>query len=224
MERPREILTHGPVTLRRWQAGDADRLCLAVIESLDQLRPWMPWAAGYGPDSAAEFLRQSEQDWETGKAFNYAITVPGSEVAGGCGLMAKAGQRGLEIGYWVHSGHARRGLATAAAAALTAQGLALSGIDWIEIVHDEGNAASGRIPRKLGFIEVERRAHPPEQPDAAAGAIDVVWRLTREQAGPAVLPGSTAGTGSGGDGVAGGGHGGARLRTCPAHGRPSGGI
>ena len=179
MERPRETITHEPVTLRRWQAADADRLCLAVIESLDQLRPWMPWAAGYGPDSAAEFLRQSEQDWESGKAFNYAITVPGTDVAGGCGLMTTPGQGGLEIGYWVHSGHTRRGLATAAAAALTAEGLTLPGIDWIEIVHDEENVASGRIPRKLGFTEIERRPHPPNQPGAAAGGIDVVWRLMR---------------------------------------------
>ena len=179
MERPRETITHEPVTLRRWQAADADRLCLAVIESLDHLRPWMPWAAGYGPDSAAEFLRQSEQDWESGKAFNYAITVPGTDVAGGCGLMTTPGQGGLEIGYWVHSGHTRRGLATAAAAALTAEGLTLPGIDWIEIVHDEENVASGRIPRKLGFAEIERRPHPPNQPGAAAGGIDVVWRLMR---------------------------------------------
>jgi ribosomal-protein-serine acetyltransferase len=186
MERPREILTHGPVTLRRWRTADAEKLYLAVAESLDHLRPWMPWAVDYQPASAAEFLRQCEQDWESGDAFNYAISVPGSEVAGSCGLMARIGPGGLEIGYWVHVGHIRRGLATAAAAALAAEAFTLPGIDRVEIVHDEENVASGRIPRKLGFTEIERRPQPPDRPagadDAIAGAgevIDIVWRLTR---------------------------------------------
>ena len=200
MERPREIIARGPVTLRRWRTADADKLYLAVAESLDHLRPWMPWAAeGYQRASAAEFLRQSEQDWESGDAFNYAIIVPGGEVIGGevsgaeaagdkvgggelagsCGLMARVGPGGLEIGYWVHVGHIRRGLATAAAAALTAEAFTLPGIDRVEIVHDEENVASGRIPRKLGFTEIGRRPHPPDQPGAADDVIDVVWRLRR---------------------------------------------
>jgi ribosomal-protein-serine acetyltransferase len=209
MERPREILTHGPVTLRRWQAADADQLYLAVTESTDHLQPWMPWAADYKPASAAEFLRQSEQDWESGDAFNYALTVPGSglpgsdmagsdmagsdmagsdmagsdmagsDMAGSCGLMARIGPGGLEIGYWVHAGHTRRGLATAAAAALTAEAFTLPGIDRVEIVHDEENLASGQIPRKLGFTEIGRRPHPPGRPAAYANGTDVVWRITR---------------------------------------------
>ncbi len=195
MERPREIIARGPVTLRRWRTADADKLYLAVTESLDHLRPWMPWAAeGYQLASAAEFLRQSEQDWESGDAFNYAIIVPGGEVAGGevageevpggelagsCGLMARIGPGGLEIGYWVHVGHIRRGLATAAAAALAAEAFTLPGIDRVEIVHDEENVASGRIPRKLGFTEIGRRPHPPDQPGAADDVIDIVWRLRR---------------------------------------------
>src|SRR6266571_4730033 len=180
MERPREIIARGPVTLRRWRTADADKLYLAVTESLDHLRPWMPWAAeGYQLASAAEFLRQSEQDWESGDAFNYAIIVPGGELAGSCGLMARIGSGGLEIGYWVHVGHIRRGLATAAAAALAAEAFTLPGIDRVEIVHDEENVASGRIPRKLGFTEIGRRPHPPDQPGAADDVIDIVWRLRR---------------------------------------------
>jgi RimJ/RimL family protein N-acetyltransferase len=177
MERPRQVLTHGPVTLRRWRAVDADRVCLAVTESLDHLRPWMPWAAEYGPDSAAEFVWQCERDWASGTAFNYAITVGGGEVAGSCGLMARIGPGGLEIGYWVHRRHTRRGLATASAAALAAEAFTLPGIDRVEIRHDEQNVASGGIPRKLGFTELGRRPHPPEGPAASDDGIDVVWRL-----------------------------------------------
>jgi len=42
--RPPEVIEHGPVTLRRFRGDDLD----AVTESLDHLRPWLPWAAaGY---------------------------------------------------------------------------------------------------------------------------------------------------------------------------------
>jgi ribosomal-protein-serine acetyltransferase len=181
VERPRAILTHEPVTLRRWRAADADLVYRAVTESIDHLRPWMPWAADYDRSSAADFLRQCEQDWDSGAAFNYAI-ISGGDIAGSCGLMARIGPGGLEIGYWVHSGYTRRGLATAAAAALAAEAFTIPGIDRVEIVHDAANVASGGIPRKLGFTMIGRRPPQAEQPAGGEDGTDVVWRLTRRAA------------------------------------------
>jgi ribosomal-protein-serine acetyltransferase len=81
MERPGEVLAHGQAVLRRWRAGDADTVCDLVLSSLDHLRPWLPWAAGFGPRDAAQFTAQCEQDWESGAAFNYAITSGGEPAA-----------------------------------------------------------------------------------------------------------------------------------------------
>jgi ribosomal-protein-serine acetyltransferase len=178
MRRPEEFLTHGPVTLRRWRAADSEAVCDLVLGSLEHLRPWMPWAAGYGPEDAAQFTERCEQEWETGAAFNYAITSGGAAV-GSCGLMARIGPGGLEIGYWVDAGHLRRGLATAAAAALVSAAFGLPGIDRVEIVHDEANVASSGVPRKLGFTEIARRPHPDGPETPAESGTDVVWRLTR---------------------------------------------
>jgi ribosomal-protein-serine acetyltransferase len=174
--RPNETLAHGTVTLRRWQPGDAGAAYGAVMESLDHLRPWMPWAEAYTPESAAGFVATCAEDWESGAAYNYAIVADGT-IAGSCGLMARIGRGGLEIGYWVHQAHVRRGLATAAAAALTDEAFRLPGIDRVEIVHDELNVASAGVPRKLGFAEAGRRALNP--PPVAGTGVGVVWRLTR---------------------------------------------
>ena len=178
MERPGELLTHGPVVLRRWRAADTDTVCDLVLGSLEHLRPWMSWAAEFGPQDAARFTGQCEQDWESGTAFNYAITSAGA-AAGSCGLMAKTGSSGLEIGYWVQAGCLRRGLATAAAAALVDAAFGLPGVDQVEIVHDEANVASSGVPRKLGFAEIARRPHPDGPQTPAESGTDVVWRLTR---------------------------------------------
>jgi len=184
MQRPRETLTHGPVTLHRWRAGagPAAELAKAVTETQDELRPFMPWARGeYGLADAGEFLASCEQGWESGTEFNYAIRS-GGELAGSIGLMARIGSGGLEIGYWVHAGHLRRGLATAATSALTAEAFTLPGITRVEIRHDELNVASGGIPRKLGFTFVRSEPGTDSRLDGTEPT-DLVWEVTRERWG-----------------------------------------
>jgi ribosomal-protein-serine acetyltransferase len=178
MERPAEVLTHGQVSLRRWRAADAQLVWQLVSGSLEHLRPWMPWAADYDAESSGEYTRQCERDWVSGAAFNYAISTGGLAV-GSCGLMARIGPGGLEIGYWVHRDHTRRGLASDAAAALTAAAFGLPGIDRLEILHDQANIASAGVPRKLGFTEVEKRPSAADQRAPGETGTSVVWRLTR---------------------------------------------
>ncbi len=176
-ERPEDLLSRGPVTLRRHRPDDLDAVFQAVTESLDHLRPWMPWAANYTRESAAGFLAKSARDWADGTEYGYAI-ITGGVLAGGCGLMSRIGPGGLEIGYWVHRAWTRRGLATAASAALVDQAFRLPGVDRVEIVHDELNVASAGVPRKLGFTEVGRRSL--DLPPLAGTGTGVVWRLLRD--------------------------------------------
>ena len=175
--RPNEVVFHAPVTLRRFRAEDSDALYRAVTESLDHLRPWAPWAADYTRASAEEYLARSIRHWDDGTEYNYAITTAGALV-GSIGLMARIGPGGLEIGYWVHRAHTGRGLATAAAQALVEQAFRLPGVDRVEIVHDELNVPSGKIPARLGFTEIGRR--PLDQPVPGGSGTGVVWRLTRK--------------------------------------------
>jgi len=181
--RPLEVIDAGPAVLRRWRVADLEESCQAILASLGHLRPWMPWAANFSRASHAEFLTGCERDWASGAAYSYAIVVDGA-IAGSVGLMARIGPGGLEIGYWVHPAYTRRGLATAASAALTDQAFALPGIDRVEIVHDEMNAASGGVPRKLGFTEIGRR--PLDEKPPSGTGIGVVWEMTRARwLGPA---------------------------------------
>jgi ribosomal-protein-serine acetyltransferase len=176
--RPAEVIDAGPAVLRRWRVSDLEAASEAVLASLEHLRPWMPWAVDFSRASQAEFLAGGERDWRSGAAFNYAILVDGA-IAGSAGLMARIGPGGMEIGYWVHQAYTRRGLATASSAALVDQAFALPGIERVQIVHDELNVASGGIPRKLGFTEIERR--PLDHRPLAGTGMGVVWELTRAQ-------------------------------------------
>jgi ribosomal-protein-serine acetyltransferase len=174
--RPDEIIDRGQVRLRRYREDDLGALFEAVTDSLDHLRPWMPWAADYSRQAASEFLAASARNWADGSEYHYAIVTDGT-LAGGAGLMARIGPGGLEIGYWVRQGYTRRGLATAASAALVEQAFRLPGVERVEIVVDELNLASAGVPRKLGFTEAGRR--PLDLPPQAGTGTGVVWRLAR---------------------------------------------
>ena len=171
MEHPAEILTRGPVRLRRWRADDVDLVHRVVVESLPHLRPWLKWAAEpYDRDAAADFLAQSQDRWASGKAYGYAITEDGV-VAGSCALMRPPIGGVLQLGYWLHPAHTGRGLATIASSLLVEQAALLPGIMRVEIWHDVTNVASEAVPRRLGFVEMARQSIRGE-----AGT-DVVWEL-----------------------------------------------
>jgi ribosomal-protein-serine acetyltransferase len=174
---PAEELTSDRVMLRRWRPGDAGLAYRLVSESEVYLRPWMPWAAGYTPQTAAAYTRSCEDEWAAGVTFNYLICHDGAP-AGSAGLMTRRGPGGLEIGYWVHPAHAGQGVATAAADALTRAALGLPGIGWAEIVHDLNNAASAQVPRKLGYARIGTEPGRFERAPGECGT-SAVWRITR---------------------------------------------
>lgn len=187
MEQPPEILRHGAVELRRWRANDLETLYQVATESLDHLRPWMPWAANHDRKQYEGFLVRSKKEWETGQDYTYAITSR-AEVIGSCGLHRRTEPGVLEIGYWLHPARTGMGLATMAAAALVDAGRGLRDVERIEIRHDEANPASGAVARRLGFAEVER-VREPDGPDAPGEVgITVVWCVDARPAAAAVRP------------------------------------
>ena len=96
MDQPSETLIDGRARLHRWRASDADTVYRVVTESLEHLRLWMFWVGNYSLQDAAGFLAQCEQDWASGAAYQYAITIDDA-VIGSCGLMRRIGPGGLEI-------------------------------------------------------------------------------------------------------------------------------
>jgi RimJ/RimL family protein N-acetyltransferase len=145
-----ELDGHGAV-LRRYQLDDVDSLYTAVEESRDHLRPFMPWADEARAELAA-FVAEAVEQWSTGTERNYVINdTETGEQLGGCGLHARLGPGGMEIGYWLRVGATGRGLVTAAAGALTDAALAVDGITRVEIHCDEANVRSAAVPRRLGY-------------------------------------------------------------------------
>ncbi|WP_316520496.1 GNAT family N-acetyltransferase [Kitasatospora brasiliensis] len=177
---PERLRLPGGLWLRRCRSSHAAALNQAVRADLDHLRPWMAWAAE-APSRAqtAELTRAGAAAWEAGTDFMYVAGLdeePG-RVIGAFGLHGRIGPGALELGYWVAAGHIGRGIATAAAGALTEAALALPGITRVEIRCDLANVASAAVPRKLGY-RLDRVAEAAVRAPAETGR-QLVWVMER---------------------------------------------
>ena len=174
---PPDAVTHDGITLRRWTPELAPAMVAAVTESLDHLRPWMPWAQEPPTlDAQLTRAREASEAFDAGRDFAYAITPAGrtDTILGSCGLHGRQGPHTLEIGYWVHPAHVRQGIATKVVHALTKIARAMD-VPRVEIRCDEANTASAAVAAKASFsletvIALDR---PPRTP--AETCREMVW-------------------------------------------------
>jgi len=164
--------------LRRWQLADAEALHRAVSESIEHLRPWMAWVAQEPVPLARRraMIEGWERFWSRGEDVVLGVFLDG-HVVGGCGLHRRIAADGLEVGYWIHPGYLRRGLATRTAGLLTGAAFGVPGITHVEIHHDKANVASAGVPRKLGYDWLGEIPDAPEAPDELG--IEWRWRMER---------------------------------------------
>jgi ribosomal-protein-serine acetyltransferase len=172
-----ETVTSPRLTMRVWRLEDAPALARAVNESLEHLHEWMPWAAG-DTDVAhyEEFITERRTQWFEGGDATYGV-LAGDVVVGGTGLHRRRGPGALEIGYWIHVDHLRRGYATELSSALTDAAFRVEGITRVEILHDRANVRSRAIPERLGFRLVDEQ--PSERKTSGDEGVDCTWTVER---------------------------------------------
>ncbi len=182
---PPESLRTARLLLRGWIPEDAKQLKEAIDESIAELLPWIPFAQEEPTtlDQLRARLDGYREDLLAGRHALYAIfDAAGQRLLGGIGLYRRVGPGALEIGYWIRTTEAGKGLTTEAARALTDVGLAIDGVERVEMRLDPANRASAAIPKKLGY-------RPRETIRAEEGEVlrtTMIWeiRLSEPPAAP----------------------------------------
>ncbi len=146
------------LVLRPPRAGDGARLNAAVLASLDELIPWMPWAAKAPTREESELIaRKAHAQFEARSDLVYSMFRKEAdgregEIVGGTGLHRHDWTvPRFEIGYWRRTGCEGRGYATEAVQAMTRLAFDVLGARRVEIRMDDQNVASWRLAERCGY-------------------------------------------------------------------------
>ncbi len=142
------------LVVRCYQPSDAQLLANSVTESLEHLKPWMPWAHNEPEpfQKKIDRLKRARGNFDLGRDYTYGLfNIEENKLIGGTGLHTRLGEQELEIGYWIHKDYIKQGYAAEATSALIKTAFEIIKIHRIEIHCDPANIASASVPRKLGF-------------------------------------------------------------------------
>jgi ribosomal-protein-serine acetyltransferase len=140
------------VELRLVEERHAPAIFAAVDREREYLRQWISWVdATRTEDDILAFIRRSMEQLASNRGFSAAVWADGC-VAGVIGLHHLEWQyRKAEMGYWLAREFQGRGIATAAARAVTDHVLVELELNRMEILCAAGNTKSSAVPKRLGF-------------------------------------------------------------------------
>lgn len=151
------------LTLRFYELSDAESMLAAIDMDRPSLIPWLPWARTDNRNLAEciytieRFRRGREQLSPSPREFGIGIFDAGTDrIAGGTGFHRIRHETSeAEIGYWIRPDLRKQGLCTEAVRAMISWGFTPQPAGWgfrrITIFCSAGNAASRRVPQKIGL-------------------------------------------------------------------------
>lgn len=142
------------LTIRGPLPGDGQAVRTAVLESLEELKPWMPWAMDVPSEAEYEArVRRGQLKFLAREDLWLMLWLKGTNtIVGGSGLhRINWSVPKFEIGYWVRTQFARQGYITEAVAGITDFAFRELGAKRVEIRCDALNERSAAVPRRLGF-------------------------------------------------------------------------
>ncbi len=149
--------------IRAPRAGDGALLNASIRESLDELKPWMPWAQTAPTiEESEEVCRRAHVKFLAREDLMLLLFSPDmSTHVGGSGLhRIDWDVPRFEIGYWLRTSQCGRGLMTEAVAAIANFAFQTLSAQRVEIRCDDRNDRSARVAERCGFtLESIRRRH-----------------------------------------------------------------
>jgi len=143
-----------PISIRPYELGDVPSLFEAVRESVSTVGPWLPWChMSYSMEDAQAWVERQMAAFQAGTEYQFVILSEAGRFLGGCGLNAVDREhRRANLGYWVRSSEAGRGVVPAATRRLADWAFENTDLNRLEIVVATENARSLRVAEKAGAV------------------------------------------------------------------------
>jgi RimJ/RimL family protein N-acetyltransferase len=146
-------LTDGVLMLRPLERDDRDPMYAAVMESIADVSPWLPWChAGYSIADTESFIESCITAWAQQIHFPFAIFEASTgRYLGGTGVnhIDRQNRQG-SVGYWVRTSATRRGIASQAVRLVARFAFETLQLSRLEIFVRPENAPSRRVAEKSG--------------------------------------------------------------------------
>lgn len=135
------------------RVGDGAAVNAAIIESLAELKPWMPWAQeGPSVDDTEENIRQAIARTILREDIRLQFHLKDGKFVGSSGLhRIDWSVPRFEIGYWVRTSLCGKGYCTEGVRAIAAMAFDSLKAKRVEIRCDDQNVASRRVAESAGF-------------------------------------------------------------------------
>jgi RimJ/RimL family protein N-acetyltransferase len=134
--------------------GEGPELNAASLETLDDLKPWMPWAQeAPSVEETEAYTRKAHADFLVRKDFALRLWLKdGQTLVGSSGLHPRGwAVPKFEIGYWCRKRFQRQGYITEAVRAIARFGFETFDAKRIEIRCAARNERSRRVAERAGF-------------------------------------------------------------------------
>ena len=148
-------LTDGIVAIRRYRDGDAEFLYEAVRESIAEVSVWLSWChEGYSIEESRDFVATRNVLSQGDEWYSFAVLDHSSgRFLGGVGInFINRVHQFANLGYWVRTSAAGRGVATRATMLAARFGFQELGLNRIEIIAAVDNIASQRVAERAGAV------------------------------------------------------------------------
>lgn len=134
--------------------GDGPAVNAAILDSLKELQPWMPWAEKAPTLEESEVnVRESYAQWILRQDLRLSVFDPtGKTQYGSVGLHRMNWEvPSFELGYWVRTPYSGRGYVTEAANAVVRYAFLQLKAKRVEARCDADNDKSRKVMERLGF-------------------------------------------------------------------------
>ncbi len=171
------------LVIRCYNPKDALFLQKSVQESVDHLRPWMPWVKDEPEELKIkiERLRMFRAKFDLSENYIYGVfDLNETELVGGTRLHPRVGSNAFEIGYWINVNHVNKGYAIEISAALTKVAFEIENVKRVEIHCDPNNFNSIAIPKKLGYV-YEATLRGRTEIIEGVPSDSMIWSILREE-------------------------------------------
>lgn len=140
--------------VRLLEKRDAVKLCEAVIETMDQLLPWMSWAESYkmgGVSVAKKFIKKTNLEARRGDGWHFGIWNHDRFIGVAALMKFDRFNREVEVGYWCRTSEQKKGFITEAINALTRFALEHLLVQRVVLICRDENVKSAAVAERLQF-------------------------------------------------------------------------